>query len=141
MAYSKKDEFSQVDVQISGFAKSMAHPARIAILKLLADRKSSTCGEIVDALPLSQASVSRHLDELKIAGLVSGKQNGPQTVYTVNQENCKKAMDFFGAVFRTSVVTPAISGIETNMNRPAIADVLMSGHVYRQETYAHKNRW
>lgn len=136
MAHSKKDEFSRVDVQIADFAKSMAHPARIAILKLLAETSTSTCGEIVERLPLSQASVSRHLDELKIAGLVTGKADGTKMCYTVNAENCKKAMDFFGAVFRTS--KPASDRVDT----ASIADVLMSGHNYRvQETVSYGKRW
>ncbi len=136
MAYSKKDEFSQVDVQVAGFAKSMAHPARIAILKLLAEKTTSTCGEIVDRLPLSQASVSRHLDELKIAGLVIGKPEGTKICYSVHQENCKKAMDFFGAVFRLS--KPESDRVDT----PSIADVLMSGHKYRaNEGVSYSKRW
>lgn len=138
MAYSKKDEFSQVDVKISGFAKSMAHPARIAILKLLADKETCTCGEMVEVLPLSQASVSRHLDELKIAGLVHGKMDGPKTIYSVNAENCKKAMDFFRAVFK-SIPSPSVNGVDTS----GLSEVLMSGHVYRAETVGsgYKGRW
>lgn len=138
MAYSKKDEFSQVDVQISGFAKSIAHPARVAILKLLADRSTCTCGEMVEALPLSQASVSRHLDELKISGLVQGKADGPKTIYSINAENCQKAMDFFRAVFK-SAPAPSVDGVATS----GLSDVLMSGHVYRADTVgsSYKSRW
>lgn len=136
MAYSKKDEFSTVDVQIANFAKSMAHPARIAILKLLAEKTKSTCGEIVEKLPLSQASVSRHLDELKIAGLVIGKPEGTKITYTVHQENCKKAMDFFGAVFRIQKAN------SERVDTPSIADVLMSGHKYRvNEGVSYAKRW
>lgn len=136
MAYSKKDEFSTVDVQIANFAKSMAHPARIAILKLLAERTTGTCGEIVEKLPLSQASISRHLDELKIAGLVIGKPDGTKMCYSVHVENCKKAMDFFGAVFRAQKTETA------RVDTPSIADVLMSGHKYRvNEGVSLSKRW
>ena len=67
MAFNKKDEFTQKEQDLANFAKAMAHPARIAILKVLAQKNGCICGEIVEVLPLAQSTVSQHLKELKNA--------------------------------------------------------------------------
>ena len=48
MAIHKKEEFTQKEQDLAAFAKALAHPARIAILKLLAQRNECICGEIVN---------------------------------------------------------------------------------------------
>ena len=70
MAIHKKEEFTQKEQDLAEFAKALAHPARIAILKVLAQRNECICGEIVEILPLAQSTVSQHLKELKNAGLI-----------------------------------------------------------------------
>lgn len=66
--------------------KALAHPARIAIVKLLAARDECMCGEIVEGLPLAQSTVSQHLKALKEAGLVQGTVEGRRTCYCVDHE-------------------------------------------------------
>ena len=72
MAVHKKEEFTQKEQDLANIAKAISHPARIAILKVLARRNECICGDIVDELPLAQSTVSQHLKELKTAGLISG---------------------------------------------------------------------
>ena len=69
---------------MSHLLKALAHPARIAILRMLAKRNTCICGEIVDALPLSQATVSQHLKALKNAGIICGEIDGPRTCYCID---------------------------------------------------------
>lgn len=64
--------------------KALSHPARLAILQILAQRGSCICGEIVNTLPLAQATVSQHLKVLKEAGLVTGEVDGPRSCYCIN---------------------------------------------------------
>lgn len=84
MAINKKDEFSPQEQELAALAKAMSHPARIAILKVLAGKNECICGEIVDLLPLAQSTVSQHLKELKDAGLISGSIDGPRSCYCIN---------------------------------------------------------
>ncbi len=56
--------------------KALAHPARLAILRVLASRGRCVCGEVVEVMPLAQATVSQHLKILKEAGLVRGRIDG-----------------------------------------------------------------
>lgn len=86
MALNKKEEFTLQDQQLADLAKAIAHPARIAIIRVLAERQSCICGEIVEILPLAQSTVSQHLKELKNAGLVKGTLSGPKTCYCLDYE-------------------------------------------------------
>jgi DNA-binding transcriptional ArsR family regulator len=91
MAVSKKDEFTQEDIWLADVAKALSHPARIKILKLLTQMDSCMVGNIVDQMPLAQATVSQHLKELRRVGLVQGEIDGPKICYCVNSKNLLKA--------------------------------------------------
>ncbi len=69
--------------QLARLAKALGHPARVAIIRLLARRDTCVCGEIVDELPLAQSTVSQHLKQLKEAGLIRGEVDGPRVCYCV----------------------------------------------------------
>ena len=68
----------------AAMAKAIAHPARIAILRLLANRETCVTGDVVAELPLAQSTVSEHLRILREAGLIQGEIEGPRTRYCVN---------------------------------------------------------
>ncbi len=84
MAINKKDVFKKEESELADFAKALAHPARIAILKALAKNGTCICGEIVEVLPLAQSTVSQHLKELKKAGLIKGTIEGTKSCYCIN---------------------------------------------------------
>lgn len=90
MAASKQNNFTEGEIILAEFAKAIAHPARIAILKILAARRSCICGEIVNQLPLSQSTVSQHLKALKRAGLIQGEIEGPKTCYCLSETGVSK---------------------------------------------------
>ncbi len=64
---------------------ALAHPARVRIVRLLLNRNSCMCGEIVEEMPLAQSTVSQHLKILKDTGLVQGEIDGPRVCYCINQ--------------------------------------------------------
>jgi len=86
MGIAKKEEFDLKDNKVADFAKAIAHPARIAILRLLLKKNSCFCGDIVDELPLSQSTVSQHLKELKSIGLIKGEIEGKSVCYCINEK-------------------------------------------------------
>src|SRR5438067_5227651 len=90
MGLHKKEAFSRREQELSDFAKALSHPARIAILKVLAKQTECICGEIVDVLPLAQSTVSQHLKELKNAGLIEGTVDGPRSCYCINWKAFEK---------------------------------------------------
>ena len=99
MAIHKKEEFSQKEQELAAFAKALSHPARIAILKVLAQKNECICGELVDELPLAQSTVSQHLKELKNAGLITGETDGPKSCYCINWKAFEKINSEFGFLF------------------------------------------
>jgi ArsR family transcriptional regulator len=72
------------DDTLAAMAKAVGHPARIAILRLLAHRETCATGDVVAELPLAQSTVSEHLRILREAGLVQGEIEGPRTRYCIN---------------------------------------------------------
>ena len=100
MAFAKIDSFRKEEIELARIAKAMAHPARIAILNLLSKHSECICGDIVEELPLSQATVSQHLKELKNAGLIAGEIDGPRVCYCLNAETIGKAKAMLDRIFQ-----------------------------------------
>lgn len=84
MALARKEEFERKEVAVADFAKAMAHPARVAILMTLAEKKECICGDLVLDLPLAQSTVSQHLKALKEMGLIKGSVDGPKSRYCID---------------------------------------------------------
>jgi ArsR family transcriptional regulator len=103
MATAKTESFEAADTELAALAKALAHPARIAILKLLAKRNTCVCGDIVDELPLAQATVSQHLKELKEAGLIRGTISGPRVCYCLDYAALQKAQARFQDLFKVQL--------------------------------------
>jgi len=72
------------NAELAAVAKALAHPARIRILRLLAESPGCIGGDIVEAVNLAQSTVSEHLRILKAAGLISGEIDGPRICYALN---------------------------------------------------------
>jgi DNA-binding transcriptional ArsR family regulator len=99
MAIHKREEFSAKEQSLAVFAKAISHPARIAILNVLAKKNECICGEIVEILPLAQSTVSQHLKELKNAGLIEGTIDGPRSCYCINWKAFEKFNIEFNSLF------------------------------------------
>ena len=66
------------------FAKALADPTRQEIMTLICCREMSV-GDIVEAVGVSQPTVSHHLAILREAGLVTIRNEGKHTYYSLNQ--------------------------------------------------------
>ena len=91
-------EYSSGLVELAGLAKALGHPGRLEILRILADR-ACICGDIVAQMPLSQATVSQHLKELKTAGLIRGEIAGPRICYCLDTAAVAAARAKFETLF------------------------------------------
>ena len=81
------------DVELARFARALAHPARVRIVRLLARRGACVCGQIVLDLPLAQATVSQHLKVLKDAGIIRGQVDGPRVCYGLDPGALKRVKE------------------------------------------------
>lgn len=100
MALSRKAEFAVNEVELAEFARALAHPARIAILKEIARHEKCFCGQIVEALPLAQSTVSQHLKELVNAGLLKISEKGAANCYCINWKVFEKFEKTFAGFFQ-----------------------------------------
>lgn len=89
--------------QLAKLAKALAHPARIAIMNFLSSQESCFFGDIHEVLPISKATVSQHLTELKNAGLIQGEIIAPKVKYCINREGWIKAKALFGELFDSCI--------------------------------------
>ncbi len=95
--------------ELARFAKALAHPTRIKIIKYLSKQSYCHTGDLMDYLPLAQSTISQHLKELKEAGLINGEINPPKVKYCINQESWDKAKNLFCVFFE---INPASKGCE-----------------------------
>jgi ArsR family transcriptional regulator, arsenate/arsenite/antimonite-responsive transcriptional repressor len=95
MGATKTDHFTEYQNELAVLAKALGHPARIAILEYLMKVDTCICGDIVNELPLAQATVSQHLKELKNAGLIKGNIEGTAICYCINEAGFEKIKGFF----------------------------------------------
>jgi ArsR family transcriptional regulator len=69
---------------------------RVSIVRLLLSQGSCICGDIVDSLPLAQATVSQHLKVLRETGWIQGEVDGPRVCYCARP----KALERFTQLLR-----------------------------------------
>lgn len=95
MGASKEILFSDTQNHLAKMAKAISHPARIAIIQHLAQKKECVCGDIVNEIGLAQATVSQHLKELKLAGIIQGNIEGKSTCYCLNPTKIEEIKELF----------------------------------------------
>ncbi|MCM4165266.1 MULTISPECIES: helix-turn-helix transcriptional regulator [unclassified Arenibacter] len=86
MGLAKTEIFSDEQNEIAGFAKVFGHPARVAILQHLFKINTCVCGDLVNEIGLAQPTISQHLKELKLLGLIKGSVEGTSVCYCINTE-------------------------------------------------------
>ena len=101
MATAKTSTYPPELVDLAAAARALAHPGRLHLLLTLAARRTCVCGDLVDSLPLAQSTVSQHLRELKEAGLVRGRIDGPRTCYCLDPGSLARVREGFAGLFRS----------------------------------------
>ena len=79
--------------------KALGNPVRFEILKFLVAHPACITGDIVEYLPLAQATVSQHLKVLREAGWINGIIEGPATCYCLNEANISWFRQQVGQIF------------------------------------------
>ena len=74
-------------------SKAISDPTRVRILKLLEGGELCVC-EIMEVLDLVQSTASKHLNILKIAGLVESRKNGTWSYYRLAEKVRDHNKDF-----------------------------------------------
>lgn len=96
----KSEAFSTDLQKLARFSKAISHPARLAILKYLAETKTCISGDISEFLPLSRSTVSQHLNELKELGLIHGEIDGLKVNYCLCNSKIQQYTQMFEDFFK-----------------------------------------
>jgi ArsR family transcriptional regulator, arsenate/arsenite/antimonite-responsive transcriptional repressor len=83
----KTYDLSADQERLSHMMKALGHPARMQIVRYLSENPQCITGDLVDVLPLAQATVSQHLKVLREVGWVCGTIEGPATCYCLDCDN------------------------------------------------------
>lgn len=100
MGATKTDLFTKEQNDMAAMAKALAHPARIAILEYLVAKNVCITSTFVEELGLAQATVSQHLKELKLAGIIQGSIEGTSVCYCINPKIWKQYKALFNSFFK-----------------------------------------
>jgi len=98
MGITKTIGFSEETIEMSEILKAFGHPARLEIVKFLINSPTCICGDIVEFLPLSQSTVSKHLSDLKNAGIIKGTISGNSICYCLDERTINKLQDFISII-------------------------------------------
>jgi len=110
----KPEVFDKELQELATFAKVISHPARLAILKYLAETKTCISGDISDKLPLSRTTVSQHLKELRDMGLIHGEIDGLKINYCLCGTCIAEKLELFDTFFGKIKSTEMICGTDKN---------------------------
>lgn len=84
------------------FLRSMAHPVRIQVIKLLSEEEKCV-RDILDIVGIEQSNLSQHLSVLKKQGIIDSRQNGTKVIYNLVYYPAVEIVDTVGQVLRTRV--------------------------------------
>jgi len=104
MGLTKTENFTKEQNELATIAKALGHPARIAIIQHLLKLNTCICGDLVNELPLAQATISRHLKELKAVGIIKGTIEGTSVNYCIDGPKWREIQGLFNGLFDTYVL-------------------------------------
>lgn len=91
------DKSRDIDADdIARMCKALGHPARVRLLKHLAEFGDCYFGSLTDVLPLAASTISQHVTILKEAGLIEGASDEKRVCYCVNKQRLAQLKDAIG---------------------------------------------
>lgn len=84
MAISSNSLFNTNVEKTAKVFKALGHPVRLLIVKHLMENESCFANQLVNLMPYSQPTVSRHLAELTNAGITKAEKKGSHLYFEIN---------------------------------------------------------
>ncbi len=81
------------------FLRSLAHPARLAVIEHLKSRESSV-GQMVNDLGIEQSALSKHLATLRQAGILASRQEKASVIYSVKDQDIFRILRPIAVILR-----------------------------------------
>ncbi|OFX62277.1 MAG: hypothetical protein A2046_15350 [Bacteroidetes bacterium GWA2_30_7] len=103
MNNNKSEQFQKSQKELAEFAKVLSHPARIAIIQILTDKKEIKTGNISDDLPIARSTVSQHLKILKQAGIIKGTIDGMKIHYCLDSKKLNEIREKYNTFLQSTI--------------------------------------
>jgi len=99
----------------AAYLQAMAHPVRLYLLHFLASGPKCNC-EIVPSLGLDHSTISRHLNTLKRAGILSSYKEGVKVMFHIQDERVLALMETVSAMVAKGM-REELTKLETKIRR------------------------
>jgi ArsR family transcriptional regulator, virulence genes transcriptional regulator len=73
--------------------RSITHPKRIAIIRMLSEKPKMNVTQIYTKLMIEQAASSHHLKLLRLSGVLNANREGKEIYYSINQDNFQHLLE------------------------------------------------
>ncbi len=129
MGITKTEVYTDEQNRLAGLCKVLGHPARIAILEKLLTTDCCSCRDFTAEIDLAQPTVSRHLRQLKDAGLIAGTIEGTSVSYCIDRQRwseVRAAINLFfdcsgpGAPLGLCVAEASVSPPASTLTEPKV---------------------
>jgi DNA-binding transcriptional ArsR family regulator len=103
------------DEDLAAVLRALAHPVRLSILRILAEKQQNQCccTDVTQCLPLAQSTVSQHIKVLLDAGLIERQAKGTRNCYSLRTDRLAALETACEGLFAGLVVPPAKALAET----------------------------
>ncbi len=98
MGTTKYQIYTSEQIEMARLFKALAHPARLAIIENVLRYEFLSGKDLQFYIPLSQSTISQHLKELYVAGIIDIRADGNKSIYSIKKEallEIRKCIDRF----------------------------------------------
>ncbi|WPV02101.1 helix-turn-helix transcriptional regulator [Mucilaginibacter sp. cycad4] len=92
-------KFSDTDKELANFAKALALPVRIAIVRIIMTNGNLVSKENLYSIPFNQETITKHLAELKRMGIVKTHGLRSSIKYSLDERLFRQMADGFAMLF------------------------------------------
>lgn len=106
MGATKMHFYTEHQIEMANCFKALGHPARIAIMEKLIDYEEYNCTDLKYFIGLAQSTISRHLKELYIAGLIGFRVEGSNSLYYISRKMIKQVIKYITKINLSIILIP-----------------------------------
>lgn len=85
MGTTKLQIYTREQIEMARLFKALAHPARLAIVENILRHQNLSGKDLQFYIPLAQSTISQHLKELHVAGIIDIRADGNKSNYSINK--------------------------------------------------------
>jgi len=92
-------KFSTTDNELANFAKALALPVRIAIVRIIMTNGNSVSKESLYSIPFNHETITKHLAELRRLGIIKAHGLRSSLKYSLDEQLFQQMAEGFAMLF------------------------------------------